>query len=141
MQEKAGKAGVVSLYTEVYCDCGAKARLDCIAIQCPAKPRYGQGAQPAGAEARRARGRHMEMVQAHGAGAHGALGCAAGGRAGRERVGTGARSERASCRRASASILAWRSKYAAGARQGRAGCSRGARPGLLLGQQAVHSVY
>ena len=35
---------VVSQYTEVYCDCGAKARVDCIAIQCLAKPRYGQEA-------------------------------------------------------------------------------------------------
>ena len=45
LQEKAGKAGVVSQYTEVYCDCGAKARLDCIVIQCPAKPRYSQEAR------------------------------------------------------------------------------------------------
>ena len=44
-RDLAGKAGVVSQYTEVYCDCGAKARLDCIAIQCPAKPRYGQEAR------------------------------------------------------------------------------------------------
>ena len=38
LQEKAGKARVVSQYIEVYCDCGVEARLDCIAIQCPAKP-------------------------------------------------------------------------------------------------------
>ena len=31
-------------YTEVYCDRGAKAKLDCIVIQCPSKPRYGQEA-------------------------------------------------------------------------------------------------
>ena len=41
LQEKAGKVGVVSQYTEVYCDCGVEARLDYIAIQCPAKPQYG----------------------------------------------------------------------------------------------------
>ena len=38
LQGKAGKVGIVSQYTSVYCDCGAKARLNCIAIQCPAKP-------------------------------------------------------------------------------------------------------
>ena len=51
LQEKAGKVGIVSQYTSVYCDCGAKARLYCITIQGPAKPRYGQ-------EARRRRGAH-----------------------------------------------------------------------------------
>ena len=45
LQEKVGKVGIVLQYTSVYCDCGAKARLDCIAIQCPAKPRYGQEAR------------------------------------------------------------------------------------------------
>ena len=56
MQEKARKAGVVSQYTEVYCDCGAKARLDCIAIQCPAKPRNGHGGVQTRGSRRRARG-------------------------------------------------------------------------------------
>ena len=45
LQERAGKVGSVSQYTSVYCDCGAKARLGCIAIQCPAKTRYGQEAR------------------------------------------------------------------------------------------------
>ena len=54
------KVGIVSQYTEVYCDCGARARLDCIAIQWPAKPRYTKGwaagarAGGAGRAARRA---------------------------------------------------------------------------------------
>ena len=37
------KVGIISQYTEVYCDCRARARLDCIAIQCLAKPRYSKG--------------------------------------------------------------------------------------------------
>ena len=45
LQKKVGKVGIVSQYTLVYFDCGAKARLDCIAIQCPAKPRYIQEAR------------------------------------------------------------------------------------------------
>ena len=56
------KVGIVSQYTEVYCDCGARARLDCIAIQWPAKPRYSKGWAAGGraggaGRARGARGR------------------------------------------------------------------------------------
>ena len=45
------KVGIVSQYTEVYCNCGVRARLDCIAIQWPAKPQYNKG-WAAGARAR-----------------------------------------------------------------------------------------
>ena len=86
MQEKARKAGVVSQYTEVYCDYGAKARLDCIAIQCPAKPRYGQEAcsrcagRAAGARARRGRVGSRSATDAR-LGARADARSAAGGRA------------------------------------------------------------
>ena len=47
---KLGCREIVSQFNRLYCDFGAKARLECIAIECPAKPRYGKEAQQAQAE-------------------------------------------------------------------------------------------
>ena len=121
LQEKAGKAGVVSQYTEVYCDCGAKARLDCIAIQCPAMPRYGQ-------EARRQQALGRTGLVGRSAGTGGALGRAggalgsAGGRGaqalGHKRGRVGARGAQRTRRRASAAA-ACRARPARAAGRGR----------------------
>ena len=90
MQEKAG---VVSQYTEVYCDCGVKARLDCIAIQCPAKPRYGHGGawqQAQGTLGSQRQGRVGAGAGGNGAGARGTR-RRARRRHGRDRSARGAR--------------------------------------------------
>ena len=107
LQERARKARVVSQYTDVYCDCGGKARLDCIAIQCPAKPRYSQETCRAQAGARRRWG--------VGAGVRGKAGCAGG----RRTLGVGGRAGR------------W-----ARARAGRAGVGAAGRWGRVLGERA-----
>ena len=122
------KVGIISQYTEVYCDCRARARLDCIAIQCLAKPRYSKGwARSAGAPRRWGVGlrrgersvadaRDRGEAAAHRARGNGALGAqAAGGRrAGGRRMG------------------------ALGARQGAAG-ARAGRAGWLWAMHSVHS--
>ena len=118
----------MSQYTGVYCDCGAKARLNYIAIQCPAKPRYGQEACGAGlgVGGRRQHGRAARR-QTGARGAHAAS----------EREQTDEQAADADGRAGRGSLTAGASRRA-GARQGR---DRGARPGVLLGQQAVHSVH
>ena len=37
------RLGICIAIQNLYCDCGARARMDCIAIQWPAKPRYSRG--------------------------------------------------------------------------------------------------
>ena len=154
------KVGIVSQYTEVYCDYGARARLDRIAIQWPAKPRYSKAGQQA-----RARGALGARLGARGRRAGGALGRAGsrGAQAlghrsaqGRGSGAQGARWERHGTGAAGNGRAGVRSRRAAGARQaGRrrgayAGCPTGGaqaldalqagagRAGLL---RAVHSVH
>ena len=79
-------------YTALYCNLKGWARLDCIAIQCPAKPRYGQEARRQQALGRTGRvgratgrraGRRGRSLGAARRGRAGARGAQAGGRAGR----------------------------------------------------------
>ena len=129
MQEKAGKAGVVSQYIEVYCDCGAKARLDCIAIQCPAKPRYGQEVR-----SRRVGGTGLRTL-----GARGRAGEPARRRAGSQAGALQERHWRADV--GGRRVLRQHGCAALGERcTGCAGRGRALDLGVLLGQWAVHLV-
>ena len=133
-------------YTALYCNLKGYARLDCIAIQCPAKPRYGQGVRNCGrwgAQAwalgcarREARGwACWARRQALGRGRWG--GRNAGVRAGvRARASVKARASV----RARAGAWARADAQAAGAqgRSGRAAVRRWERAGWLW---AVHSVH
>ena len=149
------KVGIVSQYTEVYCDCGARARLDSIAIQCPAKPRYSRGwaagalvrgagrADGRAGQARGARGKRVGVAlggagsrgaqalgrrraQGRGSGEQGARGAqTAGGR----RLGASARGrERAGRERAGRERAGRERQSPAGARAGFGQCTRCTRP-------------
>ena len=95
------RLGICIAIQKLYCDCGARARLDCIAIQWPAKPRYSRGV--AGSWARK-----------RGAGRAAGRGKRAGGRAGSRQ---GARA--AGARTAGSCARGVRSRGAEGARPGR----------------------